>query len=88
MPGNSLKPFGARTPLGELPFSLIDYAKIVIIDYTPGLKRALAQVPEIIERQTLRTHCMIEMRHSDREIADTPCAQRRFHILKPVDSGS
>lgn len=84
MLGYSLKPFGARDPLGELLFWLIDNAKIVIVDYTPGLERAVSQVPEIIERPTLRTLCMLEMRLFDPEIADTPFAERRFHVLKSI----
>lgn len=88
MLGYSLKPFGARDPLGEILFSLIDNAKTVIVDYTPGLERATSQIPAVIERPGLETVCKLEMRLFDPEIADTPFAERRFHVLNPVHQSS
>lgn len=82
--GYSLKPFGTRDPLGDVLFSLIDNAKMVIVDYTPGLDRAVSQVPTILERPVLRTLCMLELRLFDPEIADTPFAERRFHVLESI----
>lgn len=84
MLGYSLKPFGARDPLGDLLFSLIDNAKTIVVDYTPGLERAASQIPAIIERPGLETVCKLEMRLFDPEITGTPFADRRFHVLKPV----
>jgi hypothetical protein len=70
--------------LGDVLFSLIDNAKMVIVDYTPGLDRAVSQVPAILERPVLRTLCMLELRLFDPEIADTPFAERRFHVLESI----
>ena len=82
--GYSLKPFGKRDPLGDLLFSLVDNAKTVIVDYTPGLERAVSQVPAILARPALRTLCMFELRLFDPEIADTTFAERRFHVLQSI----
>ena len=81
--GYSLKPFGRREPLGELLFSLIDNAKVVVIDYPPALDRAASQVPAILARPTLVSHCSFELTLHDAEIAATPFAKRSFHVLHP-----
>ena len=54
--GYSLKPFGAREPLGQLLFSLIDNAGVVVIEYPPQLERATSQVPSIVSRPRLSVH--------------------------------
>lgn len=86
--GYSLKPFGRREPLGELLFSLVDNAGVVVIDYTPELERAASQVPEILSRPTLTSHCSFELTLEDPEIAATPYARRRFHVLHPAGSAT
>lgn len=84
--GYSLKPFGRREPLGELMFSLLDNAGVVVIDYAPELERAASQVPAILSRSTLISHCSFELKLEDPEIAATPYARRRFHVLHPSGS--
>jgi hypothetical protein len=81
--GYSLKPFGRREPLGELLFSLVDNAKVVVIDYSPQVDRAVSQVPAILTRPTLSSHCSFELKLDDPEIGNTPFARRRFHVLHP-----
>ena len=81
--GYSLKAFGSRDPLGALLFSLIDNAKTVVLEYAPELERASSQVPTIIGRPSLDIHCMVDLKLTDAEIADTPFAQRRFYVLHP-----
>jgi hypothetical protein len=80
--GYSLKPFGRREPLGELLFSLIDNAKVVVIDYTE-IDRAVSQVPAILARPTLVSHCSFELTLNDAEISGTPFAKRHLHVLHP-----
>jgi hypothetical protein len=82
--GYSLKPFGSREPLGQLLFSLIDNAKVVVIDYTPDLDRAASQVPAIIGRPTVSVHCSFELVLDDTAIAGSPYAKRRFYVLHPA----
>jgi hypothetical protein len=86
--GYSLKPFGRREPLGELMFSLVDNASVVVIDYAPELERAASQVPAILSRPTLASHCSFELKLEDPEIAATPYARRRFHVLHPSGSAA
>jgi hypothetical protein len=83
--GYSLKPYGSREPLGQLLFSLVDNARVVVIDYAPELDRAASQVPSILERKTLRVYCNFELVLGDEEIADTPFARRRFYVLHPAN---
>jgi hypothetical protein len=86
--GYSLKPFGKREPLGKLMFSLLDNASVVIIDYTPEFERAASQVPSILTRPTLTSYCSFELKLEDPEIAATPYARRRFHVLHPSGSAA
>ena len=82
--GYSLKPFGSREPLGQLLFALIDNARTVVLEYPPALERASSQVPEILSRPALKEFCGFEIAIDDPEIAGSPYARRRFHVLKPV----
>jgi hypothetical protein len=82
--GYSLKPFGSRDPLGELLFSLIDNAKVVVIEYPPALERATSQVPHIIERPSVKVRTTFDIHLHDPEIADTLYADRRFYVIDPV----
>jgi hypothetical protein len=86
--GYSLKPFGKREPLGKLMFSLLDNASVVVIDYTPEFERAASQVPSILTRPTLTSYCSFELKLEDPEIAATPYARRRFHVLRPSGSAA
>ena len=83
--GYSLKPFGSREPLGQKLFSLIDNARVVVIDYPPELDRASSQVPVIVSRPTVKVLCSFEIVLDDEAIADSPFAKRRFYILHPAD---
>ena len=80
--GYSLKPFGRREPLGELLFSLIDNAKVVVIEYTE-IDRAVSQVPAILARPTLVSHCSFDLTLNDAEISGTPFVKRHLHVLHP-----
>lgn len=82
--GYSLKPFGSREPLGQLLFGLIDNARTVVLEYPPALERASSQVPEIVSRPSMRQLCGFEIAIDDPEIAGSPYARRRFHVLKPA----
>jgi hypothetical protein len=82
--GYSLKPFGSRDPLGDLLFSLIDNAKIVVIDYAPALERGAMQVPHIVSRPTVKIRTIVDLGLHDPEIAATPYAGRRLYVIDPV----
>jgi hypothetical protein len=86
--GYSLKSFGRDEPLGELLFSLIDNARIVVIDYAPELERASSQVPVIVTRPSLSAVCCFDIKLSDLQINDSPYAIRRFHVLKTAGKKS
>jgi hypothetical protein len=86
--GYSLKSFGRKEPLGELLFSLIDNARIVVIDYAPELDRASSQVPLIVTRPSLSEVCCFDIKLNDQQINDSPYALRRFHVLKTADRKS
>ena len=79
--GYSLKPFGGREPLGQLLFSLIDNARVVVIEYAPQLERATSQVPSIVSRPTVQVHCSFELDLHDEAITGSPFARRRFYVL-------
>jgi len=81
--GYSLKPFGSREPLGQLLYSLIDNARVVVIEYPPELERASSQVPAIVCRPNLNIHCSVELTLDDEAIAGSPFAKRRFYVLHP-----
>jgi len=83
--GYSLKPYGQREPLGQLLFSLIDNAKVVVIEYPPALERATSQVPEIVSRPSLKVHCHFTLALGDEAITDSPYARRSFTVLHPSD---
>ena len=83
--GYSLKPFGQREPLGQLLFSLIDNARVVVIEYPPALDRATSQVPEIVSRPSLKVHCHFNLDLDDHAIAASPYARRSFTVLHPRD---
>lgn len=80
--GYSLKPFGRREALGELFFSLVDSAQVVVLEYPPELDRASSQVPQILNRATLTAVCHFDMELHDPMIDGSAYARRRFHVLK------
>jgi hypothetical protein len=82
--GYSLKPFGARQPLGRSLFDLIDNAQIVVLEYPPALERASNQIPHILERPTVKVRCTIELTLDDAEIRGSPFARRRLVVLEPA----
>jgi len=82
--GYSLKPFGRHEPLGQLLFSLIDNARVVVIEYSPQLERASSQVPSIVRRPNLTVHCSFELGLDDEAIAGSPYSRRRFYVLHPA----
>jgi hypothetical protein len=83
--GYSLKPFGRSEPLGQLLFSLIDNARVVVIEYPPELERASSQVPAIVSHPTVRVHCSFEYVLSDEAISGSPFAKRLFYVLHPSE---
>jgi hypothetical protein len=84
--GYSLTPFGHHSPLGERLFSLVDNAKVIVLEYSPALERATSQVPEIIGRKTLKIRTTLDLRLNDPEIVDTLYAERRLVVLDPADT--
>jgi hypothetical protein len=82
MLGYSLKPFGAHEPLNGLLFSLIDHAKLVVVEYPPALERAASQVPRLLDREGVRVLCSFELLLEDPELSDTPYARRRFVVFR------
>jgi hypothetical protein len=82
MLGYSLKPFGTREPLGDLLFSLIDGAKIVVIEYPPTLDRAASQIPRLLAREGTEVTCSFELYLEDREITTSLYARRRFVVFR------
>lgn len=81
--GYSLKPFGNREPLGRLFYSLIDNARVVVVEYPPALDRASSQIPAIIARPAIKVHCRFELVLDDEAIAGSPFAKRLFYVLHP-----
>ena len=84
--GYSLKAFGKQSALGERLFSLVDNAKVIVLEYCPALERATSQVPEIVGRMTLKIRTTLDLRLNDPEIVDTPYADRRLVVLDPADT--
>jgi hypothetical protein len=84
--GYSLKAFGRQDAIGETLFSLVDNAKVIVLEYCPALERATSQVPEIIGRTTLKIRTTLDLRLNDPEIVDTPYADRRLIVLDPADT--
>ena len=82
--GYSLKPFGAREPLGQALFGLIDNARTVVLEYPPALERAASQIPHILARPTLKVRCTIEFTLDDSQIHGSPFARRRLIVLEPA----
>jgi hypothetical protein len=82
--GMSLKPFGKREVQGPLFFSLIDNARIIVLDYPPALERSMAIAPSISERQNLRAIVSLELTLNDTQIGGLPYARRRFIVLEPI----
>lgn len=87
MLGFSLKGFGEREPLGELLYSLIDNARIVVIEFALELERATSQIPAIVSRPGLRQLCRFEIELDDDCIAGSPYARRCFLVLEPAEGG-
>jgi len=83
--GMSLKPFGQREVQGPLFFSLIDNARIIVLDFPPALERSMSIAPAICERQTLRTVVSLDLTLNDEQIGGLPFAKRRFIVLEPVN---
>ena len=86
--GFSLKPFGSRSPLGDLLFSLVDHAKLVIVEYSPKLERASSQVPRLLAREGIQTICGVDLVLRDHEISASCYAQRRFVVFRQADDKS
>jgi hypothetical protein len=82
--GYSLKPFGARQPLGQSLFSLIDNARVVVLEHPPALARAANQIPHILARPTVKVRCTIELALDDSAIRGSPYARRRLVVLDPA----
>ena len=85
--GCSLKPYGAKEPVGEALFQLIDRAKVTVIEYSPALERAASQVPHLLDRGTLTVRCTIDLTLDDELICGSAYAVRRFSVLDPARPG-
>jgi hypothetical protein len=86
--GYSLKPFGARQPLGRSLFDLIDNARTVVLEYAPELDRASSQVPHILARPTIKVRCAIDFTLDDSAIRGSPYARRRLVVLDPAQEAA
>ena len=82
--GYSLKPFGAREPIGQTLFDLIDNARTVVLEYPPALERASSQIPQILARPTARVRCTIDFTLDDAEIRGSTFRTRRMIVLDPA----
>jgi len=82
--GYSLKPFGAREPLGPSLFGLIDNADTVVLEFTTEHHRAASQIPHILARPTVKVRCIIDFTLDDSEIRNSPFARRRLVVLEPA----
>jgi hypothetical protein len=82
MLGLSLRPFGTREPVGTLLYSLIDNAKIVVVEYPPALERASSQIPHLLDRDGADIICSFELLLEDEEISGSPYARRRFIVFR------
>ncbi len=80
----SLKPFGKRAVQGPLFFSLIDNARIIVLDYPPALERSMAIAPAISERQNLHAIVSLDLTLNDTRSAGCHYAKRRFIVLEPI----
>ena len=80
--GYSLKPFGSREPLGQLLFSLIDNAKVVVIEYAAATGAGhVARCRRSSADRPLTVHCSFELDLHDEAIAGSPFTRRRFYVL-------
>lgn len=86
--GYSLKPFGDKNPLGETLFSLIDHARVTVLEYPPALDRASSQIPVLLARSSVKVRCTVEFRLDDDQIRGSPYADRRLVVLDPVGKGT
>jgi hypothetical protein len=86
--GYSLKPFGQRDSLGELLFSLIDNANIVVLEFPPELDRASSQVSQILARPGLHIECSLEIVLDDEAIRGSAYARRMFYVIRPSRQGT
>src|SRR3954451_8107098 len=82
MLGYSLKPFGSHEPVGDLLFSLIDRARVVVLEYAPALERAASQIPLLLARDGTRILCSFELFLEDAEASDSPYTRRRFVVFR------
>ena len=82
--GYSLKPYGGNDPIGEQLFELVDNAGVVVLEYPPAYGRSAGQAPQILERDTMKKRCSIELTLDDAEIAGSPYARRLLTVLDPV----
>ncbi|MDG4852810.1 MAG: hypothetical protein EOQ55_11150 [Mesorhizobium sp.] len=83
--GRSPKRHGSRQSFGQLLSSLINNARVAVIDHAPELDRAASQRPFIVERRTITVHCGSKHVVGDEEIADAPLASRCFYVLQPCN---
>lgn len=86
--GYSLKPFGQRDSLGDLLFSLIDNARVVVLEFPPELERASSQVSQILARPGLQVECSMDIALDDAAIRGSAYARRLFYVIKPAQQGA
>lgn len=82
--GCSLKAYGSDPAANGTLFDLVDKAKKIVIEYGLGNERAVAQIPDIVERGGLRKVCQIDMRLEDEH--NPPgfwLGERRFMVFEP-----
>lgn len=81
--GYSLKPHGARDPLGKPLFDLIGRSAITVIEYALKLDRAASQVGPILEQAGLAVVASVDFTLADGIVEQYGFEQRRLIVLRP-----
>lgn len=82
--GLSLRPYGQKPAVDARLKWLVDNASVVVIDHPVAYERSKAQLPDLIDRPSLKLFCAIDLGLHDDFIADSPYARRRFAVYHPV----
>ncbi len=82
--GYSVKGHGEERPDSELLFQLVDNAKCVVIDHVIDFERSETQLPNVLNRGTMREVCRIDLTFDDEIIHGLPYAKRRLLVLEPA----
>jgi hypothetical protein len=81
MLGLSLKPLGRHAAVDESLEALVDAARIVVIEHSLSLDRALDQAPLLIRRPGLRLLLEVDLSIRDGVVDAAGHGERRFMVL-------